>query len=269
MTGGWGSGVYKITSSSIAIKHKQEEHIICQLLMWKSLWMLAWHKQKIKPVILCQICSSYKQIASPVYEWVLFTRFNHHFMDEESSDADKPISLLKNQHHSHVVFYQQNNWIPTKSLFQESRWSQPMHCKVKINRKSTKWIITLQKTRCLVYVVDSNFNNWCGLGYCNGKKIILAISICGKNWLHNGSQYVVTGCGNGGKSSTVLHTYLPNQRMCPLDISDSHSCTAWTRYEANSDDQYRWQLTRNSSAGQSILPFSPRFSGNDVEDGIL
>ena len=40
-------------------------------------------------------------------------------MDEEFSDADKLISLLENQHHSHVVLYHQNNYDPSQELVSE------------------------------------------------------------------------------------------------------------------------------------------------------
>jgi len=44
---------------------------------------------------------------------------NHHFLDEEFSDADKLISLLENQCHSHVVLYHQNNSDPSQELVSE------------------------------------------------------------------------------------------------------------------------------------------------------
>jgi len=52
------------------------------------------------------ICRSLVNYLSGFYAQGL----NHHFLDEEMSDADKLISLLENQHHhSHVVLYHQND----------------------------------------------------------------------------------------------------------------------------------------------------------------
>jgi len=44
---------------------------------------------------------------------------NYHFLDEEFSDADKLISLLENQRHSHVVLYHQHNSDPNHELVSE------------------------------------------------------------------------------------------------------------------------------------------------------
>jgi len=102
MIGSWGS-----SSSSTVIKHKQE-HIICQLLMWKSLLTLEWLKQKFH-WCKCFYVKSGQVISRSQVQYLsgFYSQgTNHHFLDEELSDADKLISLLENQHHSHVLYHQ-------------------------------------------------------------------------------------------------------------------------------------------------------------------
>jgi len=69
------------------------------------------------------------------------------FLDEEFSDADKLISLLENQHHSHVVLYHQNSLDPNQELVSEIKMENSTK---QVNAledldESLKCIITKQK----------------------------------------------------------------------------------------------------------------------------
>jgi len=149
---------------------------------------------------------------------------NHHFLDEEFSDADKLISLLENQCHSHVVLYHQNNSDPNQELLSEIKMpdlTKPVNALQDLDDHEINEMHNYVSQNRGILLVQSTQALMIGVAWVTGHEkrlfqqfpYVLKIDSTMDTNKENRPLLVITGRDNDGKSFTVLRAYLPNQRM--------------------------------------------------------